>query len=143
MNFVFTFFYIMFIFIAIAFYEAYMEGPYGWAEKQYGWTVNFGFRKLTAYHFWSWLVMLPLFLFLPLVIFGFDKIIFWFLIGSYFIGTVVNDFTWFIINPHFPLKNFNSKKVWWFKWIKLGKFEIPDFYIPYLVIGILIYLFLV
>ncbi|MBS3145754.1 hypothetical protein J4414_03055 [Candidatus Woesearchaeota archaeon] len=143
MNFVFAFFYTIFIFIAIAFWEAYMEGPNGWASKQYGWSLNLGIRKLTAYHFWSWIIMIPLFLLLPLVVFGFDKSIFWFLVGSYFIGTVVEDFTWFVVNPKFPLKNFNSDKVKWHKWIKIGKFEIPDFYIPYLIIGIFVYIFLV
>ena len=143
MSLVFAFFYVMFIFVAIAFWEAYVEGPHGWAKKQYGWTIDLWIRKLTAYHFWAWIIMIPLFLLLPLVIFGFNKSIFWFLVGSYFIGAVVEDFMWFVINPKFPLMNFNSKKVGWHKWIKIGKFEIPDFYIPYLLIGILIYVFLV
>lgn len=143
MNLVFAFFYVMFIFVAIAFWEAYVEGPHGWAKKQCGWAIDLWIRKLTAYHFWAWIIMIPLFLLLPLVIFGFNKSVFWFLVGSYFIGTVVEDFMWFVINPKFSLMNFNSKKVEWHKWIKIGKFEIPDFYIPYLLIGILIYVFLV
>lgn len=143
MSLLFAFLYVMFIFIAISFWEAYIEGPNGWASKQHGWTINLGIRKLTAYHFWSWIIMIPLFLLLPLVVFGFDKSIFWFLVGSYFIGTVVEDFGWFVVNPKFPLKDFNSNKVWWHRWIKLNKFEIPDFYLPYLFIGALIYIFLV
>ncbi|QQG39215.1 MAG: hypothetical protein HYS32_02050 [Candidatus Woesearchaeota archaeon] len=138
-----VFLYVMFIFLSIAFWEAYVEGPHGWAEKSYGWRIDLGIVELTAYHFWAWIVMIPLFLFLPLVIFGFDKSIFWFLVGCYFFGAVFEDFMWFIVNPKFPLRNFNSKKVKWHKWLRIGRLEIPLFYIIYLVISLFVFLVLV
>src|SRR3989344_4066155 len=50
------FFYIIAIFVAIAFWEAYIEGSGGWAANQVGWKLNFkvGFlkRPIDAYHFW-------------------------------------------------------------------------------------------
>lgn len=143
MNYILSFIYIMIIFIAIAFWEAYMEGKHGWAAKQYGWTIDLKIIKLTAYHFWAWIIMIPMFILLPLIIFGFSSSIFWFLLACYIIGTVLEDFTWFIINPKFPLKNFNSKHVKWHHWLKISKFEIPIFYPLYLIIGISILVFLV
>ena len=86
--------------------------------------------------------MIPLFLMLPFVIFGFAWHYFWLVIASALIGTVLEDFTWFVVNPEFPLRDFNSEKVKWHKWWKLGKFEIPDFYIPFLAAGLII-LFLI
>lgn len=133
----------MFIFVAISFWEAYIERDKGWAKNAGGWRINLKIRELTAYHFWAWLVMIPMFLMLPLFIFGWNKSVFWLLISAYFLGTVLEDFLWFIVNPDFPFKNFNPKNVPWHKWIKIGKFAIPDFYIPYIIIAILILIFLV
>src|SRR3989338_6018575 len=77
-------FYIIGVFIAIAFWEAYIEGSGGWAANQVGWNIKMkvGFlkRPLDAYHFCSWIVMIPAFLMLPFVMFGFNLPLFWFLI---------------------------------------------------------------
>jgi len=135
---IFIFLYIQLIFLSIGFWEAYLEGKGGWAANQCGWRIKFWPRSLDAYHFWCWVIMIPMFLILPFIIFGFVWHYFWLVIASALIGTVLEDFTWFVVNPEFPLRDFNSEKVKWHKWWKFGKFEIPDFYIPFLIAGIVI-----
>ncbi len=135
--------YIMVIYVALAFAEGYMEGRYGWAARSYGWKINVMNRKLTAYHFWSWLIMLPMLLMLPLVIYGFDKKVFGILLSSYFLGAVVNDFAWYIVNPKVSLKDFNPKFAKWYNWWGIYGIKIPDFYIFYPIIFLIIWLLLV
>ncbi|MEK6835617.1 MAG: hypothetical protein AABX55_01185 [Nanoarchaeota archaeon] len=138
--------YILLIFVSIAFWEAYIEGKNGWASKSVGWRMkkNLIFIKgITAYHFWSWIIMIPMFLALPLIIYGFDLKIFGILATGYFWGAILQDFLWFVVNPVFPFKDFNSKKVKWHRWFKIGKFEIPQGYIVYFLLGLIIWKLLV
>ena len=138
--------YILAIFVAIAFWEAYIEGKDGWAANQVGWRINFkvGFlkRPLDAYHFWSWLIMIPMFLMLPFVMFGWNTHLFWLIVIGYLLGTILEDFLWFVVNPVFPLRNFNSRKVWWHYWIGFGKYKLPEIYVLYPILSILIWIFL-
>ena len=138
--------YILLIFAAIAFWEAYIEGSNGWAAKQVGWRINFkvGFlkRPLDAYHFWSWLVMLPMFLMLPFVMFGFNAHLFWLVVIGFLLGTVLEDYLWFVVNPAFPYKDFKPGKVWWHYWIGFKNFKVPEIYIVYPILALLIWWFL-
>ncbi len=141
---IFVLLYIFAMYIAIAFWEANMEGEFGWAARQCGWAVDFKVWKLTAYHFWLWLVTVPMFLALPFVIFGFQKSLVGVVLAGYFFGAVIEDFTWFFVNPQVPFHKFNSKYVTWYPWLKMGKsFEVPAFYVLYLVIGSILWIFLV
>ena len=135
--------YILLVFISIGFWEAYMERRSGWASKSSGWRIKLGKRTLTAYHFWSWLIMIPMFLMLPLVIFGFNSKIFGILAAGYFFGVVVEDITWFLVNPEVKLSEFNPKFAKWHRWWNILGFKIPDFYIYYPLIAIIIWLLLV
>lgn len=135
--------YIMLIFISIAFWEAYVEGRYGWAVRSYGRKVKFGKRVLTAYHFWAWIIMIPMFLILPLIIYGFNLKIFGILLASYFLGAVVEDFAWFIVNPEVKIKEFNPRFAKWHNWWNIFGFKIPDFYIIYPIIALIIWLLIV
>lgn len=141
---VFVLLYIFAVYIAIAFWEANMEGKFGWAAKQCGWSVDLRIWKLTAYHFWLWFVTVPMFLALPLVIFGFHEQLVAVIFAGYFFGAIVEDFTWFFVNPRFPFNKFSSKYVKWYPWLKIGKsFEVPIFYVLNLIIGSLIWILLV
>jgi len=135
--------YIMLIYIALAFAEGYTEGRYGWAKRSYGWRLKVFKRTLTAYHFWMWLVLFPMFLMLPLIIYGFDSKIFWLLLSSFFLGAVVNDIAWYIVNPKVSLKDLNPKFAKWYNWWNIFGFKIPDFYVFYPVIFLIIWIFLV
>ena len=138
--------YILLIFVSIAFWEAYIEGKNGWASKSVGWRMkkNLIFIKgITAYHFWAWMIMIPMFLALPLIIYGFDLKLFGVLATGYFWGAILEDFLWFVVNPAFHFKNFNSKHVKWHRWVKLGIIEIPSGYFIYFFIGLIIWLLFV
>lgn len=133
----------MFIYIALAFAEGYVEGKYGWAARSYGWKLNIFKRKLTAYHFWMWIILLPMVLMLPIVVYGFNYKLFWILTSSYFLGAVVNDFAWYVVNPKVKLKDLNPKFAKWYNWWNIFGFKIPDFYIYYPLIFMVIWTVLV
>ena len=141
MSFLLAFIWIIGIFIALAFGEGYMEGRHGWAAKAHGWRLKIANRELTAYHFWVWLVMLPLVLTLPLALFGFNLRLFGFLIATYFIGAVVNDFAWYLVNPKVSLKDLNPSFAKWYNWWNIFGIKIPDFFIFYPIIAFVIYWF--
>ena len=52
--------------IAMAFWEAYVEGRNAWDRGKIGWKIRIGRFCLTGYHFFLAWVMLPLLLTLPL-----------------------------------------------------------------------------
>jgi len=136
------FLYIQAVFVSIAAWESHID-PEGWAKTGQGWRIKIGARELTGYHFWCWLVMLPLLLLMPLAIYGWDKHLFIVLAVSAFIGIVIEDFLWFVFNPKFTVAKWNSEYAKWHWWIKIGKFEIPEFYILLPIVAILIwYIFL-
>ena len=147
MNYILIVIYVMLIYVAIAFWEAYVEGRNAWDRRKYGWKINFKTsflsRPLTAYHFWSWLVMIPMFLMLPLVIFGWDKSLFWLLVSCWFLGAVLEDFLWFVFNPEVSIKEFNERDADWHYWIGFGKYKLPEFYILWPIVVVLIWIFLV
>jgi len=136
--------YVLLIFASISFWESYIEGKYPWAQKQVGWKIKIlNYKTITSYHFFAYIIMVPLFLGLPFIVFGFDLHTFWVFVASYFFGIVLEDFLWFVVNPYYGLKKFNSETVYWHKWIKVRRFEVPDFYVYFLTVGIFIWLFLV
>ncbi|MEK6973915.1 MAG: hypothetical protein AABW41_01610 [Nanoarchaeota archaeon] len=134
--------YIQLIFISIAFWESYIEGYNAWATGKRGWKIRIDFLKkepLTAYHLFLYVITIPLFLMLPFIVFGFNTHLFLLIVANYFLGLVVEDFLWFVVNPVWGgLRNFNSKKVYWHRFFKIGKFEIPDFYAFFLLFFLLI-----
>lgn len=124
--------------IATSLWEARIEGKHIGATEQTGWKTDILGIKFTEYHFWLWIVAYPLMLSIALFV-DFSWKLAAVLLSSYFFGLVFEDFMWFVFNPYFRLKNFNSKEVKWYPWLKIGKFEIPFFYPIYLIISILIY----
>lgn len=125
-----VFAYVLLVFISIAFWEAYMEGEHGGASMQVGWGANLWGWRLNAYHFWLWWVTVPAFLCLPLVVESQLNVhLFGVLLASYYVGTIIEDFSWFVINPYWGLSKFTSRAVTWNDWITLGYTEIPRFYV--------------
>jgi len=70
MNAILIFIWIWGAMVAMAFWEAYSEGRNEWDEGKLGWKIKIGRYYFTAYHFYLFLVMWPLLLSLPLVIYG-------------------------------------------------------------------------
>lgn len=108
--------------------EVEIEGADGWARNLPTWRINrhplldifFGGRPLTGYHLWAFTFVL-LIMHFPIA---------WTpawslrqearLIGYYLIFWVVEDFLWFIVNPHFGWGSFHQQKIWWHKRWFLG-----------------------
>ena len=138
--------YILGIFVSIGFWEAYMEGKGGWAANQVGWKIDLGVgflrKPLDAYHFWCWVVMIPMFLMLPFIMFGWNAHLFWLVIIGALLGIVIEDFLWFVINPIFPFRDFKPEKVWWHYWIGFGKYKIPEFYVIFPLLALFIWIYL-
>ncbi|MCH8067120.1 MAG: hypothetical protein IIC69_00900 [Nanoarchaeota archaeon] len=129
--------------VANGFWEAYVEGKRAWDEGKLGWKIKTKKRVwLTAYHFWLFFVMWPLLLTLPFIIFGFDLKLLGILLSAFFSGLIIEDLTWFIVNPVFKLKHFNSNYVEWYPWLKIGKFEMPLYYLIALILSIVSWYFL-
>ena len=128
--------------IANSFWEAYVEGRNAWDKKKLGWKIKIKNYTLTAYHFFLFCVMWPLILSLPLIIYGWDTKLFGILISAYFSGLVLQDFMWFVVNPAVKLSEFNPKFVNYYPWLKIGKLNIPWFYLIGPLISILSWHFL-
>lgn len=139
MNYLLTFAWIVVTFASISFWEAYIEGHHGGASKQVGWVWNIFGLRLTGYHVMLFGVTIPLFLLMPFIAYGYDGKLLVTVVIGYLIGIVVEDFLWFVVNPVYPLRDFRPEKVWWFPWIKLGKFRLPFFYPLAIVIALVLY----
>ena len=129
--------------IATSIWEAAVEGKNSWDKGKLGFKIKIGnYTVLTAYHFFLFGVMFPLLLSLPLVILGWDTRLFGILLSAYASGMIIEDFFWFVVNPSFNLKNWNSKNVDWYLWLKLGKLQIPVFYLVSIIIAVASWYFL-
>jgi hypothetical protein len=102
--------------------EVHIEGGAGWAANLPTWRVQnrltdlfYGGRPLTGYHLYVQLfvlvfshvpfaVGLPFSLRAELLVVSF-MILFW----------IVEDFLWFVVNPHFGIRKFRADAVWWHK----------------------------
>ncbi len=141
---------IFFIFLltlsaALAFLEIQIEGKNGWASNlpcwriEKGWFVRYfnGGKPLTGYHLWLDIFEL-LFLHFPLLFtswtWRFECLVIGFLLALW----QIEDFLWFVFNPHYGLKNFKPEKISWHsRWWG----PMPDYYWIYPIIWVpLIYL---
>ncbi len=117
-----------FIFIFLAAWawakmEIQIEGKDGWAAALPTWRIEshwilnwfYGGRPLTGYHVWAFC-----FVFLSL-----HQPFFWGvpwswkselgIMGTYYLFWIVEDFLWFVLNPHYGWSRFNKREVWWHK----------------------------
>lgn len=128
--------------IAASFWESRVEGKNAWDKGKLGWKWRIGKRVImTSYHFWLFIIMFPALLAIPLVL-DFSYKLLGILISAYFSGLIIQDFGWFVVNPVFPLKDFNPKKVKWHVWTNIFGFKIPLTYILGVLIAIASYIFL-
>lgn len=136
-------FYVFLLVLILAFclarWEIQIEGPAGWAKNLPCWIFERGENKtpITGYHFW--LIINRLLCFhLPVLIF----LRFWnlrfecLLLGIFVASMIVEDFFWFVMNPHFGLKKFRNEEIWWHtKWIG----RMPALYLLLILAGVLIW----
>jgi len=121
--------------------EIQIEGKHGWAQKLptklYNgswWKKLFAGKAPTGYHLILMLLFLPTIFHLPFFFTTWDLFKECIVLGSFFFFIVVEDFMWFVFNPEFGLKKFNSrnKDIWWHnKWFGL----LPDYYLEGLLLS--------
>lgn len=113
--------------LAHALLEIQAEGKYGWAEKLP--TRKFtGFfarifsehKYITGFHlatttFIIVFAHLPVFFVSPWTL-GNEMLV----VGFVLLHTAIEDFLWFVFNPHFGIHKFNRKHIWWHKRWFLG-----------------------
>jgi hypothetical protein len=130
--------------IAMAFWESAVEGRNSWSKKKYGWDIKIGkFTVLTSYHFYLFAIMLPLLVSLPLVINGWDTVLFGILVSALTSGMIIEDFVWYIVNPKVKFKEFWSTFSDYYPWIRIGKKKIiPVGYVINAIIAVLSWVFL-
>jgi hypothetical protein len=129
--------------IAMSFWAAYSEGRNAWDRGKFGWRIQITKKLcLPAYEFYIFVVMWPLLLLLPFVVYGWNSKLFGILVSAYFSGMVLEDFMWFVINPEVKLSEFNSKYADYYPWLKFWKFEIPWGYVISIIISIASWYFL-
>jgi hypothetical protein len=102
--------------------EIHVEGADGWAGKLPTWRVQnritellYGGRPLTGYHLYVQLFVLvfchvPYAIGLPFTwrveaLVASFMILFW----------ILEDFLWFVVNPHFGIARFRAEHIWWHK----------------------------
>ena len=75
---------------------------------------------MDIYHFYLFVIMLPLLITLPLIIFGWDWTLFGILLSAYATGLVIEDFFYFIVNPAVQFKEFFTDFTDYYPWVKIG-----------------------
>jgi hypothetical protein len=143
MNVILIFAWVCVAMIAMSFWESYAEQRNAWDKGKAGWKIRFGKFKFTGYHFYLWYVMMPLLISLPLVVYGFDLKLFGILVSAYFIGNVIEDFMWYVVNPKVKFKEFYGKFSDYYPWIRIGsKKIIPLGYLTGILISVASWYFL-
>ncbi|QQG49056.1 MAG: hypothetical protein HY247_01725 [archaeon] len=129
------FFWIQGAFVALAFLERSIEGDKAGGEATWGWRKSILGYRLKEYHFWLWFVVVPLFVYSPLLVLGPDIRAFLVLTSAFLVGGVLEDFVYFLVNPHYGIAKWNSRDAKWMPWFKLGRAEVPQFYVRNLLIS--------
>lgn len=130
-------------FVGLAFLERTVEGEFGGGEGTKGWRMNFFGYRLKEYHFWLWYVVVPIFVFSPLIVTGPDPRVFGTLASAYLLGGILEDFLYFVVNPNFGLKKWNSRHGKWMPWFRVGRFEAPQFYVRNALAAVIVWIFFI
>ncbi len=117
--------YIFLMAMVLAILEIQIEGQHGWAKNLPTWRPHsskwyvrlygriMSGKELTGYHLSMFGFVLLIF-HLPYV-FGLTFTLEHWLktISLFMIFVVLWDFLWFVLNPHYPLKQFKKEHIWW------------------------------
>ena len=117
--------------IIFANWEIQIEGKNGWASNLPCWRsknkwINtlMGNRPLTGYHLYL-IIFLVLIIHFPLFFTQWTLEKEFFLISFLFCFLLLEDFFWFVFNPHYKLKKFKKGNI---EWHKNWWGPMPDFY---------------
>jgi hypothetical protein len=135
--------FMVFMAAILALWEIQIEGKDGWAAQLPAWRIKKGWvvkltggRPLTGYHVFMTVFTLGM-LHLPLFFAPWSWQLELLLLGFYTGMLLIEDFLWFVFNPHYGIKKFHKGEIWWHKtWWG----PVPSFYwIMLAVIILLIY----
>lgn len=123
----FLFFIILLAMLFFAHAEAYQEGKNGWKWNTKWWRIPLPHGYwYTAYHIFMYFLTFPLLIFgIPFAIVGWNNHLMKVLLFSYLLGSILEDFTWFVVNRDYSFKNWNPKDTRWYPWITIGNFSLP------------------
>jgi hypothetical protein len=136
--------FMVFLAIILAFWEIQIEGKDGWAAKLPGWRIEKGWfvkvtggRPITGYHLFMTVFLMAI-VHLPLFFAPWSWRLECLLFGFYIGMVLLEDFFWFVLNPHYGIKSFRKGKIWWHPdWWG----PVPSFYwILLVILVVLIYL---
>ena len=74
-------------------------------------------------------VVVPVFTFSPIIILGYEPQLFGTLALAYLLGCILEDYVYFLVNPHFGRGGWNSRTATWMPWFKIGRYEVPQMYV--------------
>ncbi len=102
--------------------EIQIEGKDGWARNLPTWRIEknpifslvLGGTELTGYHLWAFSCVF-LFFHLPFLWQPWSWRAEWHVIGGYSLFWVVEDYLWFVLNPHYGPRGLTPAKAWWHK----------------------------
>ena len=107
--------------VIFALWEIQIEGKDGWAANlptwriEKGWLLKYtGRRPLTGYHLFLGLFLIS-FIHFPLFFTSWSWQLELLIIGFGVGMGLIEDFLWFVLNPHYGIKNFRTGKIWWHK----------------------------
>lgn len=139
--------YFIFCFISsvlLALFEIQTEGKHGWAKKLPTWKKSFkfldafpGFRgPITGYHVYLFTMILFL-IHLPFLFFRWDLRTEVIILSAFTMIAMMEDFLWFILNPHYGIEKFREKNVSWHEdWVG----PVPLQYIYVFIIWVVLFL---
>lgn len=107
-----------------ALFEIQIEGGDGWGAKLPTWRKEKGLivkllggRPLTGYHVYMILLLLLMFHF-PIFFTNWQLSKELLVLGLFLELLLLEDFFWFLFNPHYGLKRFKRGEIWWHsKWL--------------------------
>ncbi len=115
---VYIFIYILIIAISYALLEIQIEGRHGWASKLPTWKITQGplvklaGRPITGFHLYTYTTQL-LFFHFPFLFITWSIRTEFLILGMFFLFINLEDFLWFLLNPHYGLKKFTSQHISW------------------------------
>jgi len=115
--------YLTFCFISavlLSLFEIQTEGKHGWAKKLPTWKINLdfldsfpGFRgPITGYHIYLFTMILFI-VHLPFLFMKWDLRTEVIILSAYTLIVALEDFLWFVFNPHYGLKKFKERSIPW------------------------------
>ena len=111
--------FMVFLSVILAIWEIQIEGKEGWAAKLPAWRIEkrwiiklTGGRPVTGYHVFMTLFLIAT-VHLPLFFVAWSWRLESLLLGFYVGMVLLEDFLWFVLNPHYGIKNFRKGKIWW------------------------------